>query len=111
MTDTESLMWQVERDPVLRSSFTSVTFLDRPPDVERFRRRMRHAVATIPRLRQRVLHSPLVPAPPRWAVDPNFDLGYHLRWVRATSPGSMRTLLPPFNFAGMEIPMRPIPAR
>ena len=33
------------------------------------------------------------------------------RWRDVGTPaGPMRTLLPPFNFAGMEIPMRPIPS-
>src|SRR5207237_6950046 len=29
----------------------------------------------------------------RWVADPDFDLHYHLRWVRSPDPGSLRTLL------------------
>src|SRR4051794_20549064 len=94
MTDAESLMWQGEqRDPVLRSSFTGVTFLDRAPDVERFRRRMRKAVATIPRLRQRVVESPAGLSPPTWVDDPGFDLAYHVRHVALPAPATDRELL------------------
>ena len=54
MSDQEALMWALELDPVLRSSFANITFLDRPVDVERFRDRMRRVVRLVPRLRQRV---------------------------------------------------------
>src|SRR4051812_30535950 len=55
MTDTEALMWAVEREPALRSSFLNVTLLDRAPDVDRFRHRMEQAVGAISRLRQHVV--------------------------------------------------------
>lgn len=92
MTDTEALMWAVERDPTLRSSFLNVTFLDGSPDFAKFRRRMEHAVSVIPRLRQRV-----VPAGfggvPSWENDPDFDIDYHVRHIGAPPPGSDRALL------------------
>jgi WS/DGAT/MGAT family acyltransferase len=44
----------------------------------------------VPRLRQRVLGHPLSVAPPRWAVDPNFDLHYHLRFMRTIEGGGSR---------------------
>jgi diacylglycerol O-acyltransferase len=34
------------------------------------------------------VHSPLSIAPPRWEVDPNFDLRYHVRWFRAPASES-----------------------
>ena len=92
MTDTEALMWAVERDPALRSSFLNVTFLDGSPDFAKFRRRMEHAVKVIPRLRQRV-----VPATfggvPSWENDPDFDIDYHVRNIGAPPPGDDRALL------------------
>ena len=93
MTDAEALMWQLERDPVLRSSFVSVTFLDRPPDMARLRRRMRGAVAQIPRLRQRVVESPGVLGTPTWVDDPSFDLDYHVRHIALPAPAAERELL------------------
>jgi diacylglycerol O-acyltransferase len=87
------LMWGVEKDPLLRSTITAVAVLDRAPDRERLLDRMERASRLIPRLRQRVAPSPVIPAPPRWVVDPNFDLRYHVRFVRAPTPGTQRTLL------------------
>jgi len=40
MTDAEAMMWNVEKDPWLSSSFGTVTILDRPVDFEGFRRRI-----------------------------------------------------------------------
>ena len=40
MSDAEGLMWRLEKDPHLSSTFASVTILDRPPDVDRLLRRM-----------------------------------------------------------------------
>ena len=91
MTDVEVLMWKAERDPVLRSSFLSVTVCERPLDVPRFRRRMEVVVDAVPRLRQKVLEPPL--GPPRWVADPDFDLDHHVRHVALAAPGSDRQLL------------------
>ena len=40
MSDVEALMWALDADPVLSSTFANITFLDRAPDPERFRRRL-----------------------------------------------------------------------
>jgi len=93
MTDTEAVMWAVEREPALRSSFLNVTLLDRAPDVDRFRRRMEQAVAAIPRLRQHVVPAAGPMTVPSWADDPDFDIAYHVRRIGAPSPGSDRQLL------------------
>src|SRR3954470_12020473 len=93
MSDADALMWSIEKDPLLRSTITAIAVLDGPPDRERFLDKMARATRLIPRLRQRAISSPLVPAPPRWVVDQNFDLNYHLRWVKSPEPGTLRTLL------------------
>src|SRR5882762_88957 len=93
MTATEALMWSVERDPVLRSSFTNVTILEQSPDVARLRGRVERSLDDVRRLRQRV-HVPAGPLPvPEWVDDPHFDLDYHLRHVALPEPGSERQLL------------------
>src|SRR5689334_16458674 len=79
-------MWSIECDPLLRATFLNVTYLDRPPDVARFRRRMGHAAARIPRLRQRIDGR-------QWVEDPDFDLDYHVRHIALPAPGSHRHLL------------------
>lgn len=93
MGNMDALLWRVESDPVLRSTTATVSLLDRPPDRERLTARIRRAVREIPRLRQRVVSLPRVLSTPVWGEDPNFDLGYHLRWIRAPRDGSLRALL------------------
>lgn len=93
MSDADALMWSIEKDPLLRSTITFVTFLDQAPDREGFRQVMDRASRVVPRLRQRVQGHPYSIAPPRWVVDPNFDLDYHLRWMRTTGDGSTRDVL------------------
>ena len=90
MSDAEALMWRLEKDPHLSSTFANITLLDRPPDFDRLLRRMERATTTIPRLRQRV--QPGV-ANPVWVDDPNFDLRQHVRHIALPKPGTMRQLL------------------
>src|SRR5438552_3304372 len=93
MSDTEALMWTIEKDPALRSSFLQITILDQQPDYERFRRRMARAVELLPRLRQRPSPAPVRLAPPAWEDDASFDLDYHVRHLAVPAPGTDRQLL------------------
>jgi WS/DGAT/MGAT family acyltransferase len=80
MSDVEALMWSLDADPVLSSTFANITFFDRPPDRERLRNRMWRASRLVPRLRRRVVEG-FGPTNPTWQEDPDFDLDHHLRWV------------------------------
>jgi diacylglycerol O-acyltransferase len=93
MSDADALMWNIEKDPILRSTIVAVGILDREPDFDQLRRRLARASITIPRLRQRVLSPPLRIGPPRWATETHFDLDFHLRRVRLAAPGDHRRLL------------------
>ncbi len=88
-------MWAIEKDPLLRSTITSVSLLERSPDRARFEDQIERASRAVPRLRQRVVGAPFNIAPPRYAVDPNFDPSYHLRWAKAPGDGSLRAILDP----------------
>jgi diacylglycerol O-acyltransferase len=92
MSDFEALMWNVEKDPWLNPSAGVVVVCDRSPDVADFRGRIAHAVAEIPRLRERVVPGVGRLSPPRWAPDPEFDLDNHLRHVALPAPGTPRQL-------------------
>lgn len=93
MTDVETFMWTVEKDPRLDPTIGNVTILDRPPDPERLGRRLTRMVEQVPRLRQRV-SPPLGPlVPPSWRDDPDFDLAHHVRRVVLEGPGTERELL------------------
>jgi diacylglycerol O-acyltransferase / wax synthase len=91
MSDLEALMWTLEKDPHLSSTFANVTVLDRPPDVDRLRRRMERALALVPRLRQRVGPGLGRLAPPQWQ-DTDVDLTYHIRRIALPAPGTERVL-------------------
>jgi WS/DGAT/MGAT family acyltransferase len=92
MSDVEAMMWNVEKDPFLSSTFGNITVLDSPPDVGRFRRRLLRAVQRIPRLHQRVMPALGRLAPPEWHDEPGFDIDYHLRHVALPPPGTDRQL-------------------
>ena len=92
MSDSDALMWSIEKDAMLRSTITAVAFFDRAPDRARLRRLLDRGSRLVPRLRQRVRGNALSVAPPRWEVDPHFDLDYHIRVVRAPAPGTVRSV-------------------
>lgn len=92
MSDVEALMWNLEKDPALASTFANVTILDRAPDAERLRRTMAHAVRVVPRLHQRVVPAFGRLAPPEWQDDPGFDLDYHIRRIGIPEPADDRAL-------------------
>jgi WS/DGAT/MGAT family acyltransferase len=102
MSDADKLMWTIERDPLLRSTITSVVVLERAPDHARLEDKMERASRTVVRLRQRVIGNALSFSPPRWEVDPNFDLDYHLRFVKAANGGTMRDLFDIAEPIGMQ---------
>jgi WS/DGAT/MGAT family acyltransferase len=93
MSDSDAVMWTIERDPCLRSTIVAVMMLDRSPDWGALVRRFEEAAMLIPRLRQRVVEMPLRLAPPRWELDEFFDLGFHLRRAVAPAPGDTRAVL------------------
>jgi diacylglycerol O-acyltransferase / wax synthase len=90
MSDSDALMWTIEKDPLLRSTITTVMVFSRPMERQRLRQRLDRVSRAIPRLRQRVRSHTLSIAPPWWDVDPNFDLDYHLRFVRGLETGTLR---------------------
>lgn len=81
MSDVEALMWSLDADPMLSSTFANLTFFDGVPDEDRLRRRLWRASRVVPRLRQRVDEG-FGLAAPSWEEDPEFDLDRHVRWVQ-----------------------------
>jgi WS/DGAT/MGAT family acyltransferase len=86
MSDSDALMWNIEKDPLLRSTIVTVLFFDRAPDWDTLVARIERGSWLIPRMRQRVATPLLRIGPPHWSADPNFDLMYHLRRVRVCEP-------------------------
>lgn len=93
MSDADALLWNIEKDPTLRSTITALAMLDRAPEWDRLVEKIDRATRLIPMLRTRVVVPPLRVGPPRWTVDPHFDLDYHVRRIRVPAPGSFDDLL------------------
>lgn len=102
MSDSDALMWNIEKDPILRSTITAVAVLDRRPDREALLHRIDRGTRLIPRMRQRVIGNPYSIAPPRWEVDPYFDLRYHVRFLNAGGDGTLRDVLDIAEPMGMQ---------
>jgi diacylglycerol O-acyltransferase len=71
----------------------NLTLLDGVPDAGRLRSKVEQALASLPRLTERVVSPPMRIAPPEWRTDPTLDLDYHLRRVALPGAGSLRDLL------------------
>lgn len=108
--ETDAFTFRMERDPLLRSTITAVAVFDRPPDWEALVERIDRATRLEPTFRQRLVPSPLGLAPPRWMLDPDFDLSWHVRRVAAPAPHTVETVLGMARIAGMTAfdPARPL---
>lgn len=93
MSDEDALMWNIEKDPVLRSTVVATALLDQRPDWDRLVRKVEAATRQVPRMRHRVVSPPFRIGPPRWVVDHDFDLDFHLRRFELPKPSDHATLL------------------
>ncbi|BBX74380.1 wax ester/triacylglycerol synthase family O-acyltransferase [Mycobacterium shinjukuense] len=84
------LMHRGEANPRTRSGIMALEVLDTTPDWERFRTRFDNASRRVLRLRQKVVVPTLPTAAPRWVVDPDFNLDFHVRRLRVAEPGTLR---------------------
>ncbi len=84
------LLHRGEANPRTRSGIMALEILDTTPDWDRFRTRFENASRRALRLRQKVVVPSLPTAAPRWVVDPDFNLDYHVRRMRVSEPGTLR---------------------
>ena len=83
MSSSDAIIWNIEQDPHLRSTVMSVWILDAPPTAERMAVNVDRMVASIPRLRQRVVEGR---PRPRWeSVSPDLDHHYLVETMSAGS--------------------------
>lgn len=90
------LMHRGEANPRTRSGIMALELLDTTPDWNKFLGRFENASRRVLRLRQKVVVPTLPTASPRWVVDPDFNLEFHVRRVRVAEPGTLRDV---FNLA------------
>src|SRR6516162_1466293 len=93
LSPLDYLLHRGEAHPATRSAFLNLEILDQPADWSRLREAIDRASRVVIRMRQKVVVPPLPTTPPRWVVDPDFDLDYHLRRVALPAPGTLRQLL------------------
>ena len=102
MSDSDALMWSIEKDPLLRSTIVTVSTFEGRLDHDRVRNQIDYLSRVIPRFRQRVRANPLSIAPPRWEFDPYFDLSYHLRFVTVSEGATLADVLTMAEPIGMQ---------
>src|SRR5512144_3189395 len=101
MRDSDAFAWYMENDPLLRSTVVSVQLLEGSPDWDRLPERLERCTRLSPGFRHRVVWPPLRLATPRWVVDPDFDLSWHLRRFEAAPPKTLATVLAFAHKTGM----------
>ncbi|MCB0948789.1 MAG: wax ester/triacylglycerol synthase family O-acyltransferase [Mycobacterium sp.] len=89
----DQLLHRGEANPRTRSGIMTLELLDTTPDWDVFRSRFDNASRKVLRLRQKVVTPTLPIAAPRWVVDPDFNLDFHLRRVRVPAPGTLRQVM------------------
>lgn len=89
----ELLMLRGEASVKTRSAMLSIAMLDDVPDFDQLRDSFDYASRQFIRLRQHIVTPAIATTSPRWVVDPDFNLDYHLRRYSVASPGKMRNVL------------------
>ncbi len=94
MSDAEGLMWRLEKDPYLSSTFANVTILDRKPELRRVPTADgTHGDADPPAASTGADRRPVNVSAPVWVDDPDFDIDLHVRRIALARPGTERQLL------------------
>jgi len=93
LSNADSVLWTLDRDPLLRSSITAVIVFDREPPFAEVVRRFDALCRRTHRFRSMVAPPPMPWDRPRWKEDPHFDVTTHVRHVRAAQPGDLRAVL------------------
>ena len=102
LSASDSVAWRIEHNPQLRSTIVLVITLDAAPRHATIRAGMEAASVAFPRLRQRVVEVPLNASTPVWSADPDFDLDFHIRTVRAGEERTLRGVLDLAAAIGMQ---------
>jgi diacylglycerol O-acyltransferase / wax synthase len=89
----DMLLHRGEANPRTRSGIMALEILDTTPDWDRFLAVFENASRRVLRLRQKVVRPTVPTASPRWVVDPDFNLNYHVRRVRVPEPGTLRQVI------------------
>jgi diacylglycerol O-acyltransferase / wax synthase len=78
MSSSDALIWTIEKDPALRSTVSTIWFLDAAPTPARMEATVLRMVTELPRMRQRVLEQSPRPV---WVDATHFDLDDHYEYI------------------------------
>jgi WS/DGAT/MGAT family acyltransferase len=93
LSDADSILWTLDRDPVLRSVITAVILLDRAVPVDEVVKRIDGLCRASSHFRSCVHTAPTPWGRPVWRRAEHFDPASHLLHLRAPEPADLRTLL------------------
>lgn len=103
LNPTDAALWDIERDPRLRTTIVAAMVFDRPIAPARLRTVLEVATRLVPRLRQRVVPARI--GPPHWELVDDFAIEDHVRVVAAPDG------IDPGVIAGVAAPMASAPFR
>lgn len=86
MNGTDATLWDIETNPVLRTTIVAVMILDTEVAEDRLLEALDVGSRLVPRLRQRVVEAPLGAGPPRWVLDESVQVTDHFRTVDLDPP-------------------------
>jgi diacylglycerol O-acyltransferase / wax synthase len=89
MRASDAFSWYQEADPALRSTIVSIIWLDCSPDFTELRTRLDNASKHIVRFRERVEEPPARLSTPRFVVDEQFDISWHVRRMQAPTAAAV----------------------
>jgi diacylglycerol O-acyltransferase / wax synthase len=89
MNSSDAIIWNIERDPALRSTVAAVWFLESAPDRDRMRAAIENMVHELPRFRQRVVEDGPRPS---WVAVDRVDIDAHFEY-RTMRSGSRNDVL------------------
>ena len=92
MNATDATLWDIKRDPALRTTIVALALLERSPDWETLNLTVERALERLPRFRQRVVEGLFGLGRPKW-VETDVDLPFHLRRVDAPASKDLQSIL------------------
>jgi WS/DGAT/MGAT family acyltransferase len=86
LNPTDATLWDIERNPNLRTTIVAVMMLDQPVEHQRLLDVLEGASRLIPRLRQRVVGLPGGIGTPYWDLVTDLDIRDHVSFVEVDGP-------------------------
>lgn len=94
LTSADASLLREERAASAHMHVGGIALLEGPPpSIDALRAHVLRRLERVPRYRTTVVPAPLGIGRPHWAVDPNFNIEYHVRHAALPRPGDERELL------------------